>query len=53
MLPPSLLLLLLLYASSGCAFVHVCVRMAALCKALFDVRQDRLPLARDHRLAAG
>ena len=35
----------------GVRFVHVCVRMVALCKALFDVRQDRLPLARDHRLA--
>ena len=35
----------------GVRFVHVCVRMAALCKALFDVRQHGLPLARDQWLA--
>ena len=50
MLPP-----LLAAAAAVCVvgvrFVHVCVRMVALCKALFDVHQDRLPLARDHRLA--
>ena len=41
MLPPLLAAAAAAVCVVGVRFVHVCVRMVPLCKALFDVRQDK------------